>query len=418
MYFTLGKIQLFNPYISTALNSDKSNWEYFLTPVLQDTSLNSAPDSLQTIKKDSLLIYYRIDTFTVNQGRITFNDNTLNREFTYTIDSIDIESYEIQEQNNHIPLSFAMNFTNQGKFQGQSAFSIQSPDYLTFEGKINNLDLHSFSPYSEYFIAYPIISGLLNYDISIEMNPSHLQNNNHILVQEMEFGKRTKDSTASKLPVKLALYLIKDAKDNIDFTIPVSGNPSDPGFKLGPLIWQTFGRFITKTATQPFTSLAKLVGTHPEELERIPINYTSDSLNFNQRKVLDKIAEILHKKQDLIFSFRQEIAIDEFLSNSTKKDLRWSEIDDTNEKFNQYLLRNYPDLGDISTPIPYLNLIDREALQSQLHQLYQQRNQQLYTYLTLVKNCAASSVKLHQADFVNMPEELKSPGFRVEVSMK
>ena len=234
----------------------------------------------------------------------------------------------LTEKNDTIPVRFAMNFNNEGTFQGKTSFNISNPLILSYNAKISDLDLHSFSPYTEYYLGYPIVSGMFNYDCSIEMTPEKLKNNNHLLVREPEFGKKTKDTTAYKLPLKLALYLIKDANDNVEFELPVSGNPSEPGFKLGPLIWKTFGKFIAKTATQPFSSLAKLVGTHPEELEMIKFNYTQDSLIHDQKKVLDKIAQILTKKEDLIFTFRQESAIEEEMLLLAEKQVKQNYIND------------------------------------------------------------------------------------------
>lgn len=430
--FVIDKVDIEQPILSATLNKDMSNWEYFLSPILSDTLETETTDSIQTEIQKETPLFYKIDTFSIRKGQVLFTDNTLNRGFRYTVKNIDIQLNNIFENNNKIPLKFSMDFNNEGKYSGETFFSIMNPQNLTYKGILSELDLHSFSPYTEYYLGYPIVSGLYNYECDIEMTSNNLINNNHILVKDMEFGKSTKDTTAVKLPVKLALYLIKDSHDNIEIDLPVSGNPADPGFKLGPLIWKTFGKFIIKTATQPFGSLAKLVGTQPEELEMIPFEYTQDSLKANQRKVLNKIAEILTKKENLIFSFRQEVSVDDELFMLAEKKVKsnyiaekspinitnWKEVKDDDENFLLYFNELSQDTAQVNLKEKYFNMIPKPELNTDFEALYQKRNKLIDTYLIDTKRCSRSSIKISIIDFNNMPQELKKPGFRVEVSVK
>ncbi|WP_066630340.1 DUF748 domain-containing protein [Labilibacter marinus] len=432
MRFTIDKVQVDQPYISAALNKEMSNWEYFLSPTLADTLETETADSLGVETEEASSLYYRVDTIVVNDGHLLFADNTLNRPFSYNIKNINVAMYQMEEQNDSIPIEFSMDFNNDGKYSGKTKFSIANPHKLFYDAKINDLDLHSFSPYTEYYLGYPIISGMFNYDCLVEMSPTSLENNNHLIVREPEFGKNSKDTTAYKVPLKLALYLIKDADDNVEFELPVTGNPSEPGFRLGPLVWKTFGKFLAKTATQPFASLAKLVGTHPEELEHIDFEYTQDSLMVEQRKVLDKVAHILTKKEDLVFSFRQESAVEEemklmaeksvkqlYISEKTPADIEtWKDVKDADEKFVKFINKLSPETLELSPEQRYIAITGEDTIEKQFKAMYEQRNKLLYDYLTITKECKESSIKTLNVDFDNMPQDLKKPGFRVEVSIQ
>ncbi len=430
--YIISKVSVEKPKISAVLNKNQSNWEYFFNPILSDTLESAETDSITQTESEPSSLYYRIDSISVNKGLLAFADNTLNRDFSYNIQNINVKINSLTEQNDAIPVSWNMEFNNDGKFVGETHFSIQNPLNLFYDGAITDLDLHSFSPYTEYYLAYPIVSGMFNYDADIKMNPELLENNNHLLVKEMQFGKRTKDSTASKLPVKLALYLIKDAQDNVEFELPVTGNPSEPGFKAGPVIWKTFGKFITKTATQPFGSLARLVGTQPEELEKVPFEFTQDSISGDQRKVLNKIAEILTKKEDLIFTFRQEVSVQDEMNNLALKQVKtqfitekpslkitnWEKVNDNSEEFKTYLSKLLPDNDSLSTVDKCITIVSPQELKTTFDELYNKRNTLLKTYLLETLKCNPTSIKLQNVDFNNMAAELNNPEFRVEVSVK
>ena len=100
--------------------------------------------------------------------------------------------------------------------------------------------------------------------------------------------------------------MLKDKDDQIDFELPVSGNPADPDFRVGKIIWKTFMNFLIKTASQPFNILGNLAGGDPESIKSIPFHFSQDSLDATQKKNLRKIATILTKKDELSFSFVQE----------------------------------------------------------------------------------------------------------------
>ena len=63
-----------------------------------------------------------------------------------------------------------------------------------------------------------------------------------------------------RLPLKLAVALLKDRNGVIDIDLPMTGSLDDPKFRMGPLIWKAFVGLLTKAATAPFALLGSLFG--------------------------------------------------------------------------------------------------------------------------------------------------------------
>ena len=72
----------------------------------------------------------------------------------------------------------------------------------------------------------------------------------------LETGK-TKDTTAYRVPVGLALYVLKDRNGIIGFDLPVSGNRLT--FRLLENYLKTLKSF-NKTATAPFVAIGNMFG--------------------------------------------------------------------------------------------------------------------------------------------------------------
>jgi len=297
------------------------------------------------------------------------------------------------------------------------------------------MDLMSFSPYSEYYVASPITQGWFNYDLGLKMSTTKLDNTNNVKVDELKFGKRTKDTTAMKVPVRLALYLMKDVNDQIKIDLPVSGNPSEPKFKLGKIIWKTFANLMVKTALSPFKALAGLAGTSPESLEKLPLAFAQDSLNQIQRDELSKLATIIKKKPDLVVTLTQTTDPDKEKSQLavllTKKEFLATQLADTVKlKPNPYELQdNDPNLlAYIRKTIPAVDTIgvekacqrrlDANLIETRFQTLLEQRNHAVANFLTQSQGIPSESVQVSTADLKNIPQELRVPQFKIEVSIK
>ncbi|WP_282036247.1 DUF748 domain-containing protein [Saccharicrinis aurantiacus] len=430
--FVIKNVIIDEPNINATLGKAQSNFEYFFAPIINSADTIEQEETPNTPQEPETEIYYNIKEFVVNNGKVIFRDSTLNRSFKYDISNIDLKVADINTTNRAIPVDYSMNFINDGNFKGKAIIDSEEPTNLTYNGKISHLDLHSFSPYTEYHLGYPINSGLFYYTCDIEMNPTELLNENDIFVQDIEFGKSTGDTTAAKVPLKLAMVILKDSKDNVEMNVPVRGNPSEPGFRLGKIMLKTFGKFLVKAAASPFGALGKMVGTTADELDHIPFEYTQDSMAIKQKNTLDKIAKILVKKPDLIFTFRQDLSMDDetyFLSEKaikekyitekmSSKNLNWLDIKDNDEKFVSYVDKLSPETTGIPMSERYSSLTDENTIKTSFKDLYNKRNNAIVEYLTVTKGCKPTSVKTLSADFENMPEELKNPSFKVDVGIR
>jgi hypothetical protein len=58
------------------------------------------------------------------------------------------------------------------------------------------------------------------------------------VLNQLTFGDRIESKDATKLPVRLAVALLKDRNGIIDINLPVSGSINDPQFSVGGIIWK------------------------------------------------------------------------------------------------------------------------------------------------------------------------------------
>ena len=136
--------------------------------------------------------------------------------------------------------------------------------YTNLAANFRNIELTTFNPYSGKFMGYQIEKGKLSIDTTYLVEDRKLRAQHKILISQLKLGEKVKSPDATKLPVKLAVALLKDRNGDITLDLPVSGTIDDPQFKIGPIIWKMFVNLLVKIVTAPFTLIASLFGGGPE----------------------------------------------------------------------------------------------------------------------------------------------------------
>ncbi|HVS57930.1 MAG TPA: DUF748 domain-containing protein, partial [Casimicrobiaceae bacterium] len=165
-----------------------------------------------------------------------------------------------------------------------------------------NVDMVPASPYSMKFAGYKIAEGKISLDLQYKVRKSQLEGANQIVIDKLTLGERVDSPDALKLPLELAIAILKDSDGRIDLGLPVSGNMSDPQFSYGAVIWKAIGSVLTKMVSAPFRALGSLSGISGEKLEAIDFDPGSDRLLPPEREKLKQVAQVLSKRPQLKLS--------------------------------------------------------------------------------------------------------------------
>ena len=165
-----------------------------------------------------------------------------------------------------------------------------------------NVNMVSASPYTMKFAGYKIAEGKISLDLQYKIRNSQLEGANQIVIDNLKLGERVDSPNALKLPLELAIAILKDSDGRIDLGLPVSGNMNDPQFSYGALVGKAIGNLLTRIVTAPFRALGRLFGISAEKLEAIDFDAGSNRLLPPEREKLKQIAEVLSKRAQLKLS--------------------------------------------------------------------------------------------------------------------
>lgn len=162
-----------------------------------------------------------------------------------------------------------------------------------------NVDMVSASPYSMKFAGYRVAEGKISLDLRYKLRNSQLEGANQIVIDKLTLGERVDSPDALKLPLELAIAILKDNDGRIDLGLPISGNMDDPQFSYGAIVWKAIGNLLTKIVTAPFRALGSLFGLSGEKMEVINFDPGSAKLQPPELEKLLQVAQVLSKRTQL-----------------------------------------------------------------------------------------------------------------------
>jgi len=169
---------------------------------------------------------------------------------------------------------------------------------LALAGKARDIELPPLSPYAAKYAGYGITKGKLAFDVDYRLENRKLDAKNRLVIDQLTFGERVESPDATKLPVLLAVALLKDVNGVIDLELPIGGTIDDPQFSVFGLIVKVIVNLLTKAATAPFAVLGAIAGGG-EELAWIEFAAGSAALDSATNERLDKLAKALSNRPAL-----------------------------------------------------------------------------------------------------------------------
>ncbi|MBN1664209.1 MAG: DUF748 domain-containing protein [Deltaproteobacteria bacterium] len=302
-YLNIKGISMTDYYARIILRPDgKLNLQDILVEEGQKKKTDAGP-----VEKKSQTAKAKEPPLKVNVGKVTLQGGTIN--FTDLFIKPNYSARMLNMSGSVLGLSSMESSRATVNMKGNLGYG--SPIEIT--GKINPLikdlfadiklsfktiELSPMTPYAAKFLGYPILKGKLTYDAAYLIDKRTLNATNKVFIDQLTLGDRVEGPDALKLPVKLAVTLLKDRNGHINLDIPVSGSLDDPKFKVWPIVWQVIKNLFTKAATAPFALLASLTGSG-EEMGYVEFEYGSASVSEANIRKVNALVKVLTDKPGL-----------------------------------------------------------------------------------------------------------------------
>lgn len=170
---------------------------------------------------------------------------------------------------------------------------------LDIRAAVKDFELSGVSTYSAKYVGYGIEKGKLSAELNYKVADRRLTASNQIFLDQLTFGEPVESPDALKLPVTLAVSLLKNSRGEIDLNLPIGGSLDDPEFSVGGLVFKVIVNLLTKAITSPFALVGSLFGGNAEELSWLDFDPGFARLPDGAETKLAAIAKALKDKPAL-----------------------------------------------------------------------------------------------------------------------
>jgi hypothetical protein len=190
-----------------------------------------------------------------------------------------------------------MLLNNHGNLKAEAGWNPMNPYTAQMDIMIENFLLSDLNIYSGYYTGHSILEGEMFYFSNSKLTNGKIESSNHLSIKNVDVSNNK--GGLYPLPLKIALWLLKDKNGNIELDVPVYGDLNDPQIDTWALVWTTLRKKLLNTTKNPVVPLARYIGAKPEDIESIAFNYPDTILSADQSRQIDLILDLENKKDDL-----------------------------------------------------------------------------------------------------------------------
>jgi hypothetical protein len=229
-------------------------------------------ESFFLAKAEASPLIYRLDKLTLEDGALTYRDESLRQPFVLVMSDIALEAEGFDStfsRPSHLTASSRLGTRGQAS---TTASVTPKGDEIQVEASIRlqDFDLIRLDAYSRDYLGYAMDRGQLGLDLNYTVSASILEGQNAIEMRSIRLGEATPGPKSTNLPVRLGLALLTDPNGNAQLRVPVRGNLRDPEFGLGQVIMSAFANILTRLLTSPFAMMGMMFGGGDDvNLERV-----------------------------------------------------------------------------------------------------------------------------------------------------
>ncbi|WP_298451150.1 DUF748 domain-containing protein [uncultured Marinobacter sp.] len=302
----IGTVTLAQPAINLVRNTDNV---HNLARISRDSETDIAAEPAQQEPTDESGLIFRIGQLVLEQGALDYTDRTLKPAFTTSIDQLNgtvSGLSNVSPQQGKISLKGRVGGSASMELDGTiGTLGAEETNNLTLVMK--DLSLPALTPYLGRYLGYSIDSGKLELDLDYEITGSQINASNRVVMDRLGLGQAIASEDAVNAPVKMGLALLRDNNGVIEVNLPISGDMSNPDFRVGQVVMRTFVNLLAKAATSPFSmlgSIAELAGLSGEELGQIGFEPGTNRLAPGEAEKLAALGNALLDRPNLLLNVR------------------------------------------------------------------------------------------------------------------
>ena len=257
---------------------------------------------IKTISVNLLRSNYKVGRLAIYHGEINYNDYSLGEKFAIELNPFSFIGDSIDKTRKRVNFTLASGIKPYGNVG--LGISINPNDSSDFDLKYHfqKIPLSMFNPYLIKYTSFPLDRGTIEIKGQWHVRNGQIKSDNHLLVIDPRVGEKSRNKNTNWLPLRFAMFFIREQGNVIDYDIPIVGNLNNPKFKLRDVIGDALENIFVKPATTPYRLKVKNAETEIEKSFSIKWEMKNSLLTANQKSFLERLADFLQENPEVLIT--------------------------------------------------------------------------------------------------------------------
>ncbi len=248
---------------------------------------------VEKLAKNFFRSYYKVNRFEINKADLTFNDYSLNEEFSIGINPFFAEADSIDKNRERVKLSIKSGIKPYGSAVVELSINPKDSSDFDLQYHLKNIPLTAFNPYLITYTSFPMDKGTIDVKGNWRVRNGNINSTNHLVIIHPHISERVKHRDSKWIPIPLVMAFVRERSEVIDYEIPITGDLKNPKFHLKDVIVDLLKNTVIKPPTTPGLFSSESDESEAEEALTLKWEMRQTTLNNDKEKFIKKAAKFL-----------------------------------------------------------------------------------------------------------------------------
>jgi hypothetical protein len=242
---------------------------------------------------------YKIGRIAVYKGDLVFNDYSLTEKFTAGLYPLNMSADTIDKRQKRVYANVNSGIKPYGSCNVSISINPKDSSDFDLRYSFKNLSAAAFNPYILRYTSFALNKGIIDVNGNWHVRNGNIQSRNNLLIVDPRVADRSRQDGMSWVPMRLAMFFVRESGNAIDYEVPVSGKLDDVNIHWKDVILDILMNLLVKPITTPYRMHVKNVEIKTESSMAINWPFRQNSLEFSQRTFLKKLAKYMENNPNV-----------------------------------------------------------------------------------------------------------------------
>ncbi|MFN3916134.1 MAG: DUF748 domain-containing protein [Flavobacteriales bacterium] len=248
---------------------------------------------IEQLSKNLIRSHYKVGRVAIYDGSIQFSDYSLGEKFDIGLASFNVVADSVDKDRGRIKVKVQSEIKPHGKFWIALSVNPKDSSYFDLDYRFHKIPLSMFNPYIKTYTSFPMDRGSMELAGNWRVISGNIKSDNHLIIIDPRVSKRVRNKDTKWIPIPLALAVVRERGNVIDYEIPITGNLNDPKFNFWDVTTDLLKNIFVNPVTTPYRMEVKSVERKLEKSLSMKWEMQQRTLSSSQETFIKKMIDFL-----------------------------------------------------------------------------------------------------------------------------